>query len=123
MAYKCYAGTGSILTYGGNNIWLKAAASADVNATVGSGVSLTVDNNDPLSAGDPNIDDENDPQAGTGNHAGLHTRAIVTGEGHGQLQRVPLVPTCHSARAPTPRYWVARYKASCWVWAPSPTVA
>ncbi|MBD9577767.1 autotransporter outer membrane beta-barrel domain-containing protein [Pseudomonas sp. PDM23] len=71
-----HAGTGSILTYGGNNIWLKAVSSGNVNATVGSGVSLTVDNNDPLSGGDPNIDDENDPQAGTGNHAGVHTRAV-----------------------------------------------
>ncbi|MEE9099143.1 autotransporter outer membrane beta-barrel domain-containing protein [Pseudomonas nitroreducens] len=71
-----HGGTGSITTYGGNNIWLKAAGSGNVNATVGAGVKLTVDNNDPLSGGDPNIDDENDPQAGTGNHAGLHTRAI-----------------------------------------------
>ncbi|WP_225614868.1 beta strand repeat-containing protein [Pseudomonas sp. PDM18] len=71
-----HAGTGSILTYGGNNIWLKGALGGNVTATVGAGVSLTVDNNDPLSGGDPNIDDENDPQAGTGNHAGLHTRAI-----------------------------------------------
>lgn len=71
-----HAGSGSMLTYGGNNIWLKATANGNINATVGSAVSLTVDNNDPLSGGDPNIDDENDPQAGTGNHAGLHTRAI-----------------------------------------------
>ena len=70
-----HQGTGAILTYGGNNIWLKAVGSGNVNATVGAGAKLTVNNNDPLSAGDPNIDDENDPQAGTGNHAGLHTRA------------------------------------------------
>lgn len=71
-----HTGSGSILTYGGNNVWLKAAGSGNINAIVGAGVNLTVDNNDPLSGGDPNIDDENDPQAGTGNHAGLHTRAI-----------------------------------------------
>ncbi|TLP69750.1 autotransporter outer membrane beta-barrel domain-containing protein [Pseudomonas nitroreducens] len=71
-----HAGTGSILTYGGNNIWLKAAADGNVNATVGAGASLTVDNNDPLSAGDPNIGDESNPTAGTGNHAGVHARAV-----------------------------------------------
>ncbi|MCP8467637.1 autotransporter outer membrane beta-barrel domain-containing protein [Pseudomonas sp. ZM23] len=69
-------GLGSITTYGGNNIWLKAIGSGNVNATVGSAVSLTVDNNDPLSAGDPNIGDESNPTAGTGNHAGVHTRAV-----------------------------------------------
>lgn len=71
-----HGGTGSILTYGGNNIWLKAVGNGNVNATVASGVSLTVDNNDPLSVGNPVIDDENDPEAGTGNHAGVHTRAV-----------------------------------------------
>ncbi|MGC1333542.1 autotransporter outer membrane beta-barrel domain-containing protein, partial [Pseudomonas sp.] len=71
-----HAGTGTITTYGGNGIWLKATGSGNVTANVGAGNTLIVDNNDPLSAGDPNLDDENDPQAGTGNHAGVHTRAI-----------------------------------------------
>jgi autotransporter family porin len=70
-----HQGSGQITLLGGNGIWTKAIGSGDNNVSVGSGVSIQVNNDDALSAGDPILDDTL-PTAGIGNNAGVHTRAI-----------------------------------------------
>ena len=70
-----HQGNGQITLLGGNGIWTKATGSGDNHVTVGAGVSILVNNDDALSAGDPILDDTL-PTAGVGNHAGVHTRAI-----------------------------------------------
>lgn len=68
-------GNGQITLLGGNGIWTKATGSGETSVSVGSGVSILVNNDDALSAGPP-ITDETLPTAGIGNHAGVHTRAV-----------------------------------------------
>jgi autotransporter family porin len=58
-------GSGTISTAGGNAIWIKAANTGTVNAPVGSGVTLSVDNTSSAS--------------GARNHAGIHTRSTGSG--------------------------------------------
>ena len=68
-------GSGQITLLGGNGIWTKATGSGATSVSVGAGVSILVNNDDALSAGDP-ITDDTLPTAGVGNHAGVHTRAV-----------------------------------------------
>lgn len=70
-----HQGSGQITLFGGNGVWTKATGSGDNTVSVGTGVSIQVNNDDALSAGDPILDDTL-PTAGVGNNAGVHTRAI-----------------------------------------------
>ncbi|MEN0108396.1 MAG: autotransporter outer membrane beta-barrel domain-containing protein, partial [Pseudomonas sp.] len=70
-----HLGLGTITTLGGNGVWLRTNASGNIEATVGSGVNLVVDNSDPSSAGNTAVVDDTLPDAGASNHAGIYTTA------------------------------------------------